>query len=263
LLSPLPFDVNTGVPVVDPSSAVFQFNRGRVFTTAENVGLTWQRSASQAMSFSAGDSYFLPVDGGPSSTSTFAQVSYSAEVSPRTSLNVGGNYHHQTSCDGYGFSFGISHQVGRHVNLAVGGGPEFETSPCKKKGLGGNYGIAISYPLSRRSRVGLTASRSYMTNYLANTQWTDTAAVSYGRQLSESFEINLNSGYARSVRMQTGLGTYVGYFVGADLSWKLSRTSALTTTYTRFEQVSGGPIQGQNTAMIMLGWSPLPVRIVK
>lgn len=266
LLSPLAFDVNKGVPVVDPSSAIFQFNRGKVFTTAENVGLTWQRSASQSMSFSAGESYFSSLDGGPSSRSAFARVSYSAAVSPRTSLNVGGNYHHQTfstgGCDSYGFSFGISHQVGRHINLAIEGGPEFQTAPCSKT-LGGNYAFTIAYPLSRRSRVGLTASRSYMTNYLANTQWTDTAVVSYGRQLSESVDINLNSGYARSVRTLTGLGTYVGYFIGADLSWKLSRTIALTTTYRRFEQVSGGPAQGQNTAMITLGWSPLPVRIVK
>jgi len=111
--------------------------------------------------------------------------------------------------------------------------------------------------------MGLTAGRSYMTNYLANTKWSDTAAVSFGRQLSESFEINLDSGYARSVRTQTGLGTYVGYFVGANLSWKLSRTIALGTGYRRFEQVSGGPIQGQNMAMITLGWNPLPARIVK
>ena len=265
LLSPLPFDVNKGVPVVDPSSAVFQFNRGKVFTTADNVGLTWQRSASQAMSFSAGESYFSSLDGGPSSRSTSAQVSYSAAVSPRTSFNVGGNYFHQAlslgSCDGYGFSFGISRQVGRSINLSVAGGPEFETGRCK--GSNGNYELTMSYTLSRRSRMGLTAGRSYMTNYLANTKWSDTAAVSFGRRLSESFEINLDSGYARSVRAQTGLGTYVGYFVGANLSWKLSRTIALGTGYRRFEQVSGGPMLGQNMAMITLGWNPLPVRIVK
>ena len=265
LLSPLAFDVNKGVPVVDPNSAVFQFNRGKVFTTANNVGLTWQRSASQAMSFSAGESYFSSLDGGPSSRSTSAQVSLSAAVSPRTSFNVGGNYYHQAfslgSCDAYGFSFGISYQVGRNINLSVAGGPEFETARCK--GSNGNYEITMSYTLSRRSRMGLTAGRSYMTNYLANTKWSDTAAVSFGRQLSESFEINLDSGYARSVRTQTGLGTYVGYFVGANLSWKLSRTIALGTGYRRFEQVSGGPIQGQNMAMITLGWNPLPARIVK
>jgi len=102
-----------------------------------------------------------------------------------------------------------------------------------------------------------------MINYLPNTQWTDTGAVSYGRQLSQSFEINLNSGYARSVRMQAGLGDYVGYFVGADLSWKLSRTIAIGTSYRRFEQVSGGPIQGQNMALVSLVWNPLPMRIVK
>lgn len=267
LLSPLAFDVNKGVPVVDPSSAVFQFNRGKVFTTANNVGLTWQRSASQAMNFSAQESYFSSLDGGPSSRSTLAYVSYSAAVSPRTSFNVGGNYYHQAfslgSCDGYGFSFGISHQVGRNINLSVAGGPEFETARCNKGRLGGNYEITMSYTLSRRSRMGLTAGRSYMTNYLANTKWTDAAAVSYARQLSESFEINLNSGYARSVLTQTGPGTYVGYFVGADLSWKLSRTIALGTAYRRFEQVSGGANQGQNIAMITLGWNPLPVRIVK
>jgi hypothetical protein len=266
LLSPLAFDVNKGVPVVDPSSAVFQFNRGKVFTTVNNVGLTWQRSASQAVSFSAGESYFSSLDGGPSSRSTSAHVSLSAAVSPRTSFNVGGNYYHQAfslgSCDGYGFSFGISHQVGRNINLSVAGGPEFETARCNK-GINGNYEITMSYTLTRRSRMGLTAGRSYMTNYLANTNWTDTAAVSYGRQLSESFEINLNSGYARSVRTQAGLGAYVGYFVGADLSWKLSRTIALGTGYRRFEQVSGGPNRGQNIAMITLGWNPLPVRIVK
>jgi len=266
LLSPLAFDVNKGVPVVDPGSAVFQFNRGEVFTTANNVGLTWQRSASQAMNFSAGESYFSSLDNGPSSRSTFAQASYSAAVSPRTSLNVGGNYHHQVfslgSCDGYGFSFGISHQVGRRINLSVAGGPEFETARCGR-GSNGNYEITMSYTLSRKSRVGFTASRSYMTSFLPNTQWSDTAVVSYGRQLSEYFEINVNSGYARSVRTQTGLGTYVGYFVAADLSWKLSRTIALGTGYRHFEQVSGGPIQGQNLAMITLGWNPLPVRIVK
>ena len=111
--------------------------------------------------------------------------------------------------------------------------------------------------------MGLTANRSYLTNYLANTQWSDTGVVSYDRQVTESFQINLNSGYARSVRTLAGLGTYVGYFVGADLSWKLSRTIALGTTYRRFEQVSGGPIQGQNVAQISLGWNPLPMRIVK
>ena len=111
--------------------------------------------------------------------------------------------------------------------------------------------------------MGLTAGRSYMTNYLANTKWSDTAAVSYARKLSEAFDINLDSGYARSVRMQTGLGAYVAYFVGANLSWKLSRTIALGTAYRRFEQVSGGPILGQNMAVITLGWNPLPVRIVK
>jgi hypothetical protein len=266
LLSPLAFDVNKGIPVVDPSSAVFQFNRGKVFTTANNVGLTWQRTASQAMSFSAGESYFSALDSGPSSRSTFAQVSYSAAVSPRTSLNVGGNYYHQTfsliSCDGYGFSFGISHQVGRKISLSVAGGPEFETTRCNK-GANGNYEFTMSYTLSRRSRMGLTAGRSYMTNYLADTKWSDTAAVSYATQLSQSFEINLDSGYARGVRTQTGPGTYVGYFVGAHLSWKLSRTIALGTAFRRFEQVSGGPTQGQNMAMITLGWNPLPVRIVK
>lgn len=265
LLSPPAFDVNKGVPVPDPSSAVFQFNRGKVFSTADNVGLTWQRSPSQALNFSAQESYFSPLDGGSSSSSTSAQASYSAAVSPRTSFNVGGNYHHQVlslgSCDGYGFSFGVSRQVGRNLYLSVAAGPEFETARCK--GANGNYEVTMSYTLSRRSRMGLTAGRSYMTNYLANTRWSDIAAVSYGRQLSESFEINLNSGYARSVRAQAGLGAYVGYFVGADLSWKLSRTIALGATYRRFEQVSGGPIQTQNVALISLGWNPLPTRIVK
>jgi hypothetical protein len=102
-----------------------------------------------------------------------------------------------------------------------------------------------------------------MTNYLANTQWSDTAGVSYARNLSEHFDINLNSGYARSVRAQAGLGAYVGYFVGAELSWKLSRTIALGTAYRRFEQVSGGAIQGPNVALISLGWNPLPMRFVK
>lgn len=266
LLSPLAFDINKGVPVVDPSSAVFQFNRGKVFTTTNSVALTWQKSASQAINFSAQESYFSPLDSGPSNSSTFAQVSYSAAVSPRTSVNVGSNYYHQAfflaSCDGYGFTVGISRQVGRHLNLAVAAGPEFATAPCNK-GLAGNYEINISYPLSRRSRVGLTAGRSYRSNYLANTQWSDTAAVSYARQLSQAFEINVDSGYARSVRAQAGLGSYVGYFVGASLSWKVSRTIALSTTFRRFEQVSGGPILGQNMALITLGWNPLPVRIVK
>ena len=266
LLSPLAFDVNKGAPVVDPSAAVFQFNRGNVFTTANNVGLIWQRSASQALSFSAGESYFSSLESGPSSSSTSARVSYSAAVSPRTSFNVGGNYFHQAlslgSCDGYGFNFGISRQLAHNINLSVAGGPEFEAARCNK-GTSGNYDIALSYPLSRRSRMGLTAGRSYMTNYLANAKWTDTAAVSYARKLSEAFDINLDSGYARSVRMQTGLGAYVAYFVGANLSWKLSRTIALGTAYRRFEQVSGGPILGQNMAVITLGWNPLPVRIVK
>jgi hypothetical protein len=269
LLSPPAFDVNKGVPIADPGSAVFQFDNGKVFTTANDVGLSWQRSPSQSMHFSAQESYFSSLDTGQNSSATFAQMSYSAAVSARTALTVGGNYYHQAfsvgSCDGYGFSFGISRQVGRHINLDVAGGPEFATAPCNK-GLGGNYGITISYPLSRRSRVGLTASRSYMTNYLPNTQWSDTAAVTYARQLSQSFEVNLNSGYSRSVRAQTTQtvqGAYVGYFVGADLSWKLSRTIALGAAFRRFEQVSGGPMQGQNVALISLGWNPLPMRIVK
>ena len=269
LLSPPAFDVNKGVPVVDPNSAVFQLNGGNVFSTANNVALSWQRSSSQVMKFFAGESYFSSLEGGPSSGSTFGQLSYAAAISPRTAFTVGGNYIHQTfsvgSCDSYGFTFGISRQVGRHLNLAAEGGPEFATAPCNRT-VNGNYGIAISYPLSRKSRVGLAANRSYITNYLANTQWSDTGAVSYERQLSESFQINLNSGYARSVRtqtVQTALGTYVGYFVGADLSWKLSRTIALGTSYRRFEQVSGGTIQRQNVALISLGWNPLPMRIVK
>jgi hypothetical protein len=266
LLSPPAFDVNRGVPVVDPSSAVFQFNRGNVFTTADIVGLHWQRTASQSMNFSAGESYFSPLDGGSSSRSTSANVSYSAAVSPRTVFNVGGNYHHQTislgSCDGYGFSVGISREVGRRINLSAEGGPEFETAPCSK-GLSGNYTVTMSYVLSRSSRLGLAASRSYMPNYLANTQWSDTATASYGKQLSESVEVSLNSGYDRSARAQTGLGAYVGYFVGAELSWKLSHTIALGTSYRRFEQVSGGPIQRRNVALISLVWSPLPMGIVK
>jgi hypothetical protein len=267
LLSPPAFNVNNGVPVADPSSAVFQLNRGNVFSNSDTAALTWQKSASQSMNFSVGESYFTSLDGGQSSRSTFAQVSYAAAVSSRTSLNVGGNYFHQgfslTGCDGYGFTFGISHIVSHHISVSVGGGPEFQTSPCNSKSLGGNYAISIAYPLSRRSRVALTAGRSYLTNYLANTLWSDTAAVSYGRQLTEAVEISLNSGYDRSVRAQAGLGAYVGYFVGADLSWKLSRTISLGTSYRRFEQVAGGPTQKQNVALISLGWNPLPMRIVK
>ena len=266
LLSPLAFEVNKGVLVVDPSSAVFQLNRGKVFATANNVGFTWQRSASQVMSFSAGESYFSSLDAGPSSSSTSAQVSFSAAASLRTSFNVGGNYYHQAlslvSCDGYGFSVGVSRQVGRNINLSAAAGPEFVTAGCGQ-GVSGNYLITISYTLSRRSRMGLTANRSYMTNYLANTQWSDTVAATYGRQFSESFQINVNSGCARSVRTLAGLRTYVGYFAGADLSLKLSRTIALGTSYRRFEQVSGGPMQGQNAALISLEWNPLPTRIVK
>jgi hypothetical protein len=265
LVSPLAFNVNQGVPVVDPNSAVFQFNRGHVLTTSNNVGLAWEESASQTISFSGGESTFSPLDGGQGSTSTFANASYSRMVSQRTSLNVGGNYYHQFSrgsCDNYGFSVGISHQLGRHINLSLAGGPEFETAPCNKT-LGGNYSISIAYPVSRRSRVGLTASRSYATNYLSNTQWTDTGAVSYGRQLSEFLDVSLNSGYARSVRSPASLGTYLGYFLGADLSWKVSRTIAIVGEYRRFGQVSSGPMQSQNVALITLGWNPLPMRIVK
>ena len=111
--------------------------------------------------------------------------------------------------------------------------------------------------------MGLTAGRSYMTNYLTDTQWSDTGALSYSRQLSEAFDLNLNAGYGRGVRAQSGLGAYVGYFAEADFSWKLTRTLALVTTYRRFEQVSGGPNQGQNVVMLSLGWNPLPIRIVK
>jgi hypothetical protein len=267
LLSPLAFDVSKGVPVADPSSAVFQLNRGKVFTTGDSVGLSWQTSPSQALNFSVQESYFTSLDSGASSRATSAQVSYSAAVSPRTSFNVGGNYHHQEftigNCDGYGFNIGVSHQVGRHIELSLEAGPEFETSPCSRTSITGNYGISISYPLSRRSRVAVSASRSYLTNYLADTLWSDTAAVSYARQLTEYIDINVNSGYARSVRAQPGLEAYVGYFAGVDLSWKLSRAFTLETAYKRFEQVSGGPGQGQNIVLISLGWNPLPVRIVK
>lgn len=266
LLSPPSFTVTGGVPVLDPTTAVFQFNRGDVFTTADSASLSWQKSASQSLSFSAQESYFTSLASGVNSMSTTAEASYSVAVSSRTALNVGGNYFHQSfstgGCDGYGFSFGVSHQLGRYIDLTVGGGPEFETAPCNN-GLGGNYGINIAYPLSRTSRVGLTASRSYTTNYLVNTKWSDTAALTYAKQLSESFQINLNSGYARSVRLQTSLGAYVGYFVGANLSWSLSRTISIATEYRRFAQVSGGPVQGQNMALITLGWNPLPTRIVK
>ena len=266
LLSPPGFTVNGGVPVSDPSGAVFQFNRGNVFSTEDTAGLTWQRTVSQSMNFSAQESYVSLLDGGPSSSSTFAQASYTAAVTSRTSVNVGGNYNHQQfsvgSCDGYGFSFGISHEFGRNVSLGISAGPEFESAPCNK-GLSGNYNLSIAYPLSRRSRVGLMAGRSYTSNYLTNTQYSDTGAVSYSRQLGEAFQISLNSGYTRSVFEQSTLGAYVGYFAGADFSWKLSRTISLGTTYRHFEQVSGGPIQGQNMGIVTLGWNPLPVRIVK
>ena len=266
LLSPQGFNVNKGVPIADPNSAVFQFNRGNVFTTVNDAGLRWQRSPSQALSFSVQESYLSQLDAGTSNTATLAQVSYSAAISPRTAFNVGGNYFHQTfsfgGCDGYGFTFGISHQISRYLSLSFGGGPEFAKAPCNN-GLGGNYAVSISYPLSRRSRLGLSAGRSYTTNYLSNTQWTDTAAVSYGRQLSEAFQINLNSGYARGVLVPASVGTYVGYFSGADLSWKVSRTISLTTSYRRFQQVSGGPNVAQNAAMISLGWNPFPIRIVR
>jgi len=265
LLSPLGFEVKDGVPMTDPSSAVFQLERDKVFTSSNNLNLGWQRSPSQAMNFSFGESYFSSLNGGPHSSIAFGQASYSVAVTPRTGLNLGGNYYHgftQGSCDSYGFTVGISHQLSRHVNISLGGGPEFASSPCSK-GLGGNYTITVSLPLSRVSRLGLTAGRSYTTTYLANTQWSDTAAASYGRQLSEAIGISLNSGYDRSVRTVAGLGAYVGYFAGADFSWKLARTIALTASYRRFEQVSGGPDQGQNVAMISLGWNALPIRIVK
>jgi len=268
LLSPLGFNVNKGVPVTDPNAAVFQLNRGKVFSTANDATFRWQRSPSQALSFSVQESYFSLIDTGTSNTVTLVQASYSAAVSPRTTVNVGGNYYHQTfssgDCNGYGFTFGISHQVGRFLNLNLGGGPEFARAPCNHGlGLGGNYVVAITYPLSRTSRVGLMAGRSYTTTYVSNTQWTDTAAVSYSKQLSEFFQISLNSGYARSVRAPASLGAYVGYFAGADFSWRVSRTISLTTSYRRFEQVSGGPNQQQNEAIVSLGWNPLPVRIVR
>lgn len=267
LVSPLAFNVNQGVPVVDPNSAVYQLNRGDVLTTSNNVALAWEKSASETMSFSGGESTFIPIDGGQNTTatSTFGNVSYSRAVSQHTSFSVGGNYYHQFakgSCDSYGFSVGVSHQLGRYLNLSLAGGPEFETAPCNKT-LGGNYAASLSYPLSRRSRVGLSAGRSYATNYLSNTQWTDTGVVSYGRQLSEVLDVNFNSGYARSVRTPATLETYLGYFVGADVSWKVSRTIAIVGEYRRFGQVSGGPTQSQNVGLLTLGWNPLPTRIVK
>lgn len=267
LLSPLAFNVNGGVPVVDPGSAVFQLNRGDVFTTADTLNLNGRLTASQSLNFSAVESYFSAFDSGISSGATSAEVTYSAAVSPVTAFSIGANYHHQEfspggTCNGYGLNLGISHEIGPHISLSAAAGPEFESAPCNK-GLGGDYAVSISYPLSRRSRVALTAARSYLTNYSANTQWSDTGAVSYSRQLSEPFQINLNSGYSRSVLVPSSLGTYVGYFAGADLSWNLSRTVSLSTEYRRFEQVSGGPMQGQNVALISLGWNPLPTRIVK
>lgn len=264
LLSPLAFEVKGGVPVTDPSSALFQFNRDKVFTSSNNLGLGWQLSPSQTMNFSAGESYFMSLNGGPHSSMISGQVSYGVALTPRTGLNFGGNYYHgftRGSCDSYGVSFGISHQISRHVNISIGGGPEFSSAPCSS-GLGGNYVLSVSLPLSRRSRLGLMASRSYTTSYLANAQYNDTAAISYGRQLSEAVSLSLNSGYDRSVLAQAA-GAYVGYFAEADLSWRLWRSIALTTSYRRFEQVSGVPDQGQNVAMISLGWNALPVRIVR
>ena len=268
LLSPPAFTLNNGVPVPDPSSAIFQFGRGSVFATNDDAGLTWQKSPSQALHFSVQESYFSALDAGTSSMSTYAQASYSVATSARTAFNIGGNYDHRSfsngGCDGYGFSLGITHQFGRYITLNFGGGPEFETAPCSKnRTIGGNYVVSISYPLSRRSRLGLTAGRTFMSNYLANTQYSDIGAVSYSRQLSETFQVTFNSGYARSVLTQAGVGAYVGYFAGADLAWKLTRSFSLGTEFRRFQQVSGGPVAGQNVALVTLGWNPLPVRIVK
>jgi len=265
LLGPLAFQVNGGVPIVNSNSALFQLNRGKVFTTTNDLDLRWQRNPSQAVSFTVGENTLLP-DGGPDNSTIFGQLSYSVAVTSRTGLNFGGNFYHrvftQGNCDAYGFTVGISHQFTRYINIWLGGGPEFMSSPCTG-GLGGNYVLSMSVPLSRVSRLGLMAERSYASSFLVNSQWTDTAAVSYSRQLSEAIGVTLNSGYARSVGALIGPGAYTAYFADADLSWRLSRTISVTTTYRRFEQVSGGPDQGQNVAMISLGWNPLPIRIVK
>src|SRR6266436_5521397 len=66
LLSPLGFNVNKGVPVTDPNAAVFQLNRGKVFSTANDATFRWQRSPSQALSFSVQESYFSLIDTGTS-----------------------------------------------------------------------------------------------------------------------------------------------------------------------------------------------------
>lgn len=266
LLSPSAFSVNGRVPIADPSSAVFQFNRGNVFASQNSINLSLQRSPSQSLNFSTEHSYLSLLGQGQHTNASFAQISYFVAISRTTSFNVGSNYHYEIfpvgSCSGYGFSLGISHRFGRYIDMDLRGGPEFEAARCKGRGAGANYGLSISYPLSRRSRVGLAASRSYTNRYLANAQWTDSAAITYNRQLSESFQMNLNSGYARSV-LTSNQGAYGGYFVDAEVSWNVSRTLAFGTGYKRFQQVSGGPTQGQNVGLVSLRWNPLPTRIVK
>ena len=263
LLSGLGYGAFGGVPVASSTAAAIVLGNQPILNTDESLGLHWQITERNRLSFSGYHSYYSLLSTVSSHTNSSG---FSADFGRALSRRV---TFHAYSANGYSFGIvpctfadaglGLDVTASARLSFQVRGGPSFGSLRCTTR-RGENYNGSAVYRLTATSSVYLAAARVLNSPVLLpRPQTQDAFSGGYARQVARNVQFRLDGGYIRiadAVIVNNGSGH--GYFVSPNAQWQFARSFSLLGSYRHVYQRYGLAGLGRNQMLFTVEWRPQP-----
>ena len=263
LFSPLPATIVGGVPVPTPGAVLVGLNEGFVWGTDVVGTLNWKVNRRNSFSFRAENANRQFFDLNLHDNQAIFSAQYKRALSEKTYIGLYGITRHQTGtveCDNVGFGALASTRPTERLLLEASGGPEFDTSGCRRH-QGFDLHLSATYRFRPRLWGFAMANREYSSGFLPNGTWEDNIGAGFRARLTRNVTWEAFGGYLRGyttgfILPPASINSYYGFYAQTSFTERLSSSFTLEEVYRRFDDTSAGLTGHRNMVFVTLRWSP-------
>jgi hypothetical protein len=237
------------------------------FAISGQLGLQWQRTRRQDVSFVVGKAYSTSpwesqASRAPASNLNFARGEIAEHVTESSDFVAYSQVHQirfaTYECVVTGGGLGFRQAYGRFATLSVEAGPEYGNRGCNSR-LDASFSVALQRTVSQRNTFNIAAVRDVDTFYAPGNNWVTSIGAGIFHRTSYSTSFDVNGGYLQGSGNYNLQGRYSGYFVTPRFLWRLTNTSSLTAEYGHVSSTTGSMSNfSRDSVTVGLLWHPTP-----
>jgi len=257
LLAPAQTVAIGGVEGSGPSAASYLPNAGTLTDVDGGLGVDYELSPRDAVSFKLGNSYDTLSTSNMTGAVATANIKYIHALSP--SLNVFGyqqtsKYYLDLNCAAFGAGAGLRWLPREGSTLSIQGGPQINTSGCKGQ-QGFAYGASFSTMVPGRAQVYFTADRQAVTGYLGPGLFQNDLSAGYQREFQSSNILAFDVGYVQSSSL-VNYASYSGTYFDSSYGRTLRTGLSIRCSYRVYTGTLGTTSFSRNLASVSMNWTP-------